>query len=127
MLRHFRNPDLGVLLLRLAVGAVFIYHGWGKLTNLNQTGQFFVSLGMNQAMAAVVAIIELAGGLAIVLGAITYLASLILALIMAGAIYLVKWPHGFAGYEFELTLLVACLTIFFTGPGKYSFILKRNK
>jgi putative oxidoreductase len=72
------------------------------------------------AAAVVVTLVELLGGLALVLGALTRLASLLLAIDMVVAVVVVHLPAGFflpLGSEFALTLLGATLTLLLTGPG----------
>ncbi|GAA0370818.1 hypothetical protein GCM10008968_28310 [Bacillus horti] len=66
-------------------------------------------MGIPRFMAYVVAVIELIGGLALVLGLGTRIVSALFAIIMLGAIFIVKIPAGFlgdgqsAGYELDLT------------------------
>jgi uncharacterized membrane protein YphA (DoxX/SURF4 family) len=38
--------DLGLLLLRLMIGIVFIYHGWSKVSNIAGTQQYFSTIGL---------------------------------------------------------------------------------
>lgn len=117
------NVDLGLFLIRLAVGVVFITHGYGKLMNISGTTGFFSSIGIPMAefFAWVVALVELIGGIALVLGLWVPVFGLLLAIIMFFAIVLVKWvgPNGgFSSSEFEIVLLFASLGIMFSGAGK---------
>jgi putative oxidoreductase len=68
--------------------------------------------------------VALLGGLAILLGVFARLAGALLAFEMVVAILVARLAGGFFapyGYEFELTLLGACLTFALTGPGRMSF------
>lgn len=111
----------GIFLLRVVVGLVFAAHGWGKLQGMEGTIGFFVSLGLPAFLAYVVAWVEFLGGLSLILGVFSRIASYLLAVVMVFAILLVKMKAGFmGGYELDLTLLVALLAIAWSGSGPYS-------
>ena len=117
----------GMVPLRVVVGLVFLMHGGQKLFifGLAGTADIMGKLGLPiPAVCAVVVIAaELLGGAAIVLGAFTRLAGAALAFEMVIAIIVARLHGGFFapyGYEFELTLLGACLTFALTGPGHIS-------
>lgn len=118
----------GFLILRLAVGAVFAVHGWQKLTVMSVGGVagFFGSLGIPfpEIAALVVTLVELVGGVALILGLGTRLVGALLAIDMLVALLLVHLPNGFAvengGYEFVLVLLAASLFFALSGPGRLS-------
>lgn len=116
-----RNADLGMLLIRLGLAAVFIVHGWMKLGAMDATIGFFATLGLPAALAWAVALIEFVGGIAMLLGVYTCVAGGLLAAVMLGAIIVVKGTMGFAGgYEFDVMLMLAALGVAFAGPGKYA-------
>ena len=115
------NISLGLLLIRLAVGGVFIAHGLAKVLSLDMTVGFFATLGLPAILAYIVTAIELLGGIAILLGLWTEIAGVLVALVMVGAIYTVKGKMGFlGGYELDLTLLLAALALAVSGPGRYT-------
>jgi uncharacterized membrane protein YphA (DoxX/SURF4 family) len=118
-----KNHDLGMLLLRLAVGVVFIAHGWAKFADMASTIGFFGQLGMPPVLAYVVAAVELLGGLALVLGLYVDLAALLLSIVMVVALVFVKMVTFKAGlmggYEFDLVLLASLLALIFVGPGRH--------
>jgi uncharacterized membrane protein YphA (DoxX/SURF4 family) len=115
------NLDAGLLLLRIAVGIVFIAHGWSKFMNLEGATAFFASLGLASLFVYLVAAVELVGGLAVLLGLFTDVAGILLTIVMAFAITLVKFSKGLlGGYELDLVLLLAALGIAFMGAGKYA-------
>ncbi|MEK9131640.1 MAG: DoxX family protein [Patescibacteria group bacterium] len=121
-LTQYKNTDLGLFLVRLGIGLVFIIHGWMKLSDMTGTLSFFVDmLHVGAFWAYLVAWVEFLGGLSMLLGVWTYWTGVILAINMVFAIVLVKVGKGFAGgYEFDLLLLLASLAIATVGPGKYT-------
>ena len=119
--------DLGIALLRVLLGILFIAHGGQKIFSfgLGTVTSGFSQMGIPMASitAPLVAIVELVGGIALVLGLFTKIAAILLAIDMIGAILLVHLRNGFFlpnGYEFALTLLVASVAMLLTGPGAYS-------
>ena len=123
-----RFAKWGMLPLRIVVGLVFLIHGGQKLFifGLAGTADIMGKLGLPLPLicAAIVIVVELLGGVAILLGVFTRLAGALLAFEMVVAIIVARWHGGFFapyGYEFEMTLLGACLTFAFNGPGRMSF------
>lgn len=122
-----RFAKWGMLPLRIVVGLVFMMHGAQKLFvfGLGGTADIMGKLGLPLPVvcAAIVIVVELLGGLAIILGVFTRLAGALLAFEMLIAILVARLSGGFFapyGYEFELTLLGACLTFALNGPGQMS-------
>lgn len=116
-----RRPNVGILLIRLGVGVVFLVHGIQKLTSLSSTVGFFGMLGVPSFLTYIVVAIEVLGGAAMILGVGVRLAGIGIVAVMLGAIFLVKAKVGFTGgYEFDLVLLLAALSITLLGAGKYS-------
>lgn len=119
--------DRGVLMLRLALGTVFVMHGWQKLAVMGHAGVagFLTQLGVPfpGVSAALLIAVELGGGLALLAGAFTRVAGLLIAAAMLVAVVTVHLPNGYFlpnGYEFTLTLLLANLSVAMTGAGAYS-------
>jgi putative oxidoreductase len=117
----------GMLPLRIVVGLVFLMHGAQKLFvfGLGGTADIMGKLGLPLPFvcATIVIVVELFGGLAILLGVFARLAGALLAVEMVVAILVARVHGGFFapyGYEFELTLLGACLTFALNGPGRMS-------
>ena len=128
-----RFATWGMLPLRIAVGLVFLMHGGQKLFvfGAGGTADIMSKLGIPlPSIAAVVVItVELIGGLAILLGVFTRLAGALLAFEMLIAVLVARLHGGFFapyGYEFELTLLMACLTFAAVGPGGSSLEAMRR-
>ena len=106
--------------LRLSLAATFIYHGWGKFP----VDAFSQAMSMPVPMVWAVALAELAGGAALIVGAfgkdiLTRIGGLIVIVIMIGAIGMVHAKNGFnvmsGGMEFQLLMLVTGL--YFTAKG----------
>ena len=122
--------SLALLLLRVVVGVTFFMHGKQKLGDLNGTEQFFNSLGIPvpALMAPLVAVTETVGGIMLILGLLTPLASLGVISTMLVAITTVhlKAGHAFVGapgkpsYETAAGYLAIALLMLLTGPGAYS-------
>ncbi|TDD16444.1 DoxX family protein [Nonomuraea diastatica] len=117
-----------LLLARIAVGVIFIVHGYQKFATMGIAGttKFFESVGIPLAgvAAPAVATLEVVGGLALVAGAALPIVGTLLALNMVGAIVFVHGANGFGagegGYEFVLALAAASLAIGFSGGGAFA-------
>lgn len=115
--------NLGVLLARLAVGAIFIYHGWSKLSDISQFQGLLESFNFPAIafFSYLIAIAELLGGIGVLLGILTRLAALGLAIIMLGALLIVHIGGG----EFNpmaqntLALFGACCGLVASGGGHW--------
>lgn len=114
--------DLGLLLLRIGIGVIFIVAGWGKLTGIEGVQGFFGNLGipLPALMAWVVAIVEFVGGIMVLLGAYARIPYLLLAIIMVVAIFTAKLDGGFSGARLEIMLILSNLALYLIGSGKYS-------
>lgn len=113
-------PDVGLLLIRLALSGVFMIHGFMKWQNLTKTMEFFSSLGLPETVVYLVIATEFFAGLMILFGWLTRVSSFALVVVMAFAIILVNFPKGFVGgYEYDSVLLIMSLALMLAGPGKY--------
>jgi putative oxidoreductase len=122
-----RRVDTGLLILRIAIGIVFLMHGGQKLFVYGFAGVTGAFGQMGAPMPAITgpltSIVEFLAGGALVIGLLTRLAALGLAIDMLGAIVLVHFKGGFfmpTGYEFAMTLLAANIAIAVAGAGYYS-------
>jgi putative oxidoreductase len=119
--------DCAPLALRFGAGIIFIAHGWMKVENgMPATAEFFTRLGIPMPMfnAYFVTSVELLGGIFLILGILTRLSSLALAVDMLVAMFTVHVKNGFfvnkGGYEFVLLLFAVCVYLMLAGGGKYS-------
>jgi putative oxidoreductase len=117
----------GMVPLRVVVGLVFLMHGGQKLFGfgLGGTADIMGKLGLPipSLSAGIVIAAELVGGLAILSGLYARWAGVALAIEMLVAIPVARVHGGFFapyGFEFELTLLGACLTFAALGSGGVS-------
>lgn len=117
-----KNLNLGLFLLRLVVGGVFLYHGIDKLTHMQGTIGFFGSLGFAPWLAWLIAILETAGGALMILGFCTCFLSAMFIVILLVAIFKVKlgMPMGIRAAELDIVVLVSSLAIMFTGAGRWA-------
>ena len=121
-------PDSGLLAVRLGLAAVFIVHGAMKLADVGTTMAFFENMSLPAWLGVVVGIIELLGGVAMLLGVYVKYAGYALAAVMVGAILAVKWKMGFVGgWEFDFVLLTAAIGIAWTGAGEYAVKIPEKK
>lgn len=126
VLQHSVLGDTALLLIRLAVGVAFMYHGWSKIQHpMTWMGPDAGFPGVIQALAAVS---EFGGGLAWIVGLLTPLASFGIACTMAVAVTKVAIIKGAplvsasGGPSFELALAYLCiaLVLMSLGPGRFS-------
>ncbi len=121
-------PDAGLLSVRLGLAAVFITHGAMKLATVAATMAMFVKMGMPGWLGVVVGLVELLGGVAMLLGVYMKYAGYALAAVMVGAILAVKWKMGFvSGWEFDFVLLTSSLGMAWVGAGEYSVKMPEKK
>ena len=112
----------GLTVLRIAMGVIFATHGYSKFaTGLGKTSAYFakVSIPLPELMGPVIAVLELIGGILLVLGWATRWLGLLFAIEMLVATLWVQMPaKGWNGSELERMLLASAITLFFAGAGK---------
>lgn len=121
-----RFTDLGILLLRLMVGLVFVTSGYSHLKDPDARSK---SIGMSKGFTIFLGIAELAGGLGVAAGVLTQLAAFGLILVMLGAIQkkIFVWHTGFwgeksSGWHYDLLFVLMNLLIAFTDGGRYVLV-----
>lgn len=120
--------DTALLLTRVAIGAIFIAHGWQKLSTngVDGTAAFFNQVGvpLPTVSAWLATLVELIGGGLLVVGLVVPIAGLLLAIDMVGAYLFVHAGKGIfvteGGYEFVLALGVTSLLLAAVGAGRFS-------
>lgn len=115
----------GLLLLRLVMGTAFILHGWSKIqTPLGWMGPEAAVPAILQALASLA---EFGGGMGLIVGFLTRIASLGIGSVMVVALTIVHLPQGQpfvskGGPSCELpAVYLACAVLFLlSGPGRFS-------
>ncbi len=122
-----RHQGIGLAIVRIITGIIFIAHGYQKLFVYGLAGvtASFTKMGVPLPSVAgpLVTMLEFFGGIGLVIGLLTRVIALGLAFDMLGAIFVVHLANGFflpTGYEFALTLMVVSLALFLGGPGRLS-------
>jgi putative oxidoreductase len=121
------NQSWGLTILRIVVGIVFLAHGWQKIFEygFHGTAGAFAAMGipLPAVSSAVVALVELLGGAALIVGLLTRWAAALNGFDMVVAILLVHLKNGLlkpGGFEHPLAMLAACIALVMLGPGAAS-------
>lgn len=123
-----RTSPYAALLLRASLGLMFIAHGLLKwlVFTLPGTAEFFASVGFPGWTAYPVTALEVAGGIALLLGVYVRPIAVVLALELVGATtvhisngWLFSNANG--GWEYPVFLLVACISLSLLGEGAFAF------
>jgi putative oxidoreductase len=120
--------SLALLIARIGLGIVFVAHGLQKLNDMGLSGVTagFRKMGVPAPAAAAyyATFVELIAGAALLIGAFTAVAGLLLLFDMLGALLLVHAKHGVfignGGYELVVALGVGALLLAVFGAGRYS-------
>jgi putative oxidoreductase len=130
------NNDVALTTLRVVLGVVFFAHGAQKMLGwfggfgFHATIAAFTHLGMPAPLAVLIICTEFFCGLGLIVGLLTRIASLGVAGLMIGAIFMVHLPNGFfmnwagtqkgEGIEFHLLALAVAATLLLRGAGAFS-------
>jgi putative oxidoreductase len=121
-----KNLDVALLVLRLALAAVLLYHGLPKVMNFGATVAGFQGMHVPAPTltAAFAVLSEVIGGILILMGIAVDIAGILVFIDMLGAIITVHLPNGFdftkGGWEHPFTVLVMALVLALAGPGRHS-------
>jgi putative oxidoreductase len=114
---------LGLLVLRAALGIIFLYHGYPKLIHGGGMQGLFVQHGLPGYFVFVAGVLETFGGALLICGLFTRPVALLLAIEMGVAIWKVHSSGGIMAvhnYEFPLAVGAGCLALASVGAGKLS-------
>jgi putative oxidoreductase len=123
------DADLGLLIIRVAMGGMIAAHGYNHFFGggrLPGAGRWFDSLGIRPGLvhAWVTAVVEVGAGLMFAVGFLTPLAAAGIIGIMSVAGIVVHRPNGFfivkEGYEYVLVVSLTCAGVAAIGPGQWS-------
>lgn len=123
--------DLGLLIIRLIIGLLFIGHGAQKLFGmfggygLKGTGGWLESIGVKPGvfMAFMAGASEFVGGLLFAAGVLTWVGAILIIITMVVGIATVHGKNGLwataNGYEYNLVLIAVAVGVALSGPGAY--------
>ena len=124
------SSDIASLSLRLTAATVFVKHGLPKLFGAPraQVRGMFTQGGMPGALFDAIAVLEVFGGITLVVGFLTPLVSILFVLQFVGIMALVvprkrKPPMSQkfeGGWEIDLVMLAIVFALFILGPGRFS-------
>lgn len=126
------SSSLVILAARILISILFILAGFGKLTAISATAGWFGSIGlpMPTATTIVVGLVELLGGLAVLIGFKTRIAAIVLAIFTLGATAIAHLDFSQAGnalmLQKNLGLTGGFLLLAVLGAGSYSIDARRN-
>ena len=115
--------------IRASIGAIFIVHSIKKFDPSWQ--EWLIEIGLPPEMQLPIALAEFIGGVFLIAGIFTRISASIFAVILLGAIFHIRWENGFfvskGGWEFDLIMLAAVLSIIAIGPGRISiaYLIKK--
>lgn len=120
--------DLGLLVLRVALGAVMVVHGVDSVLNqpLSAVADNARGLGipMPEASAVLQVYGQAIGGVLILLGLLTRVGGALVAVVMLGAWWFVHAGNGFfnqeGGFEYVMVLAAGGLALVLLGAGRFS-------
>ncbi|QDO94951.1 DoxX family protein [Formosa sediminum] len=128
-----KNTDLALLLIRLTLGGLMLFHGVAKLGHIDGIQHMLTDIGLPAVMAYGVYITELLAPVLMVIGWRTRLASLVYFFGMLTALFLRHADSMFelsktGGLAIELILLYAlpALALCISGAGKYALSYKHK-
>jgi len=119
-------------LLRLVLGVSMLYHGWEKLipagglsrahplAGVESFTHFVTTLGLPYWLGYVSVVTEFLGGALLILGLLTRLSGLLIAINMLVAIWTVNMRHGYSSSEYSLALVSMALMLVVAGSGALS-------
>jgi putative oxidoreductase len=120
----------GPLPIRILAGIAFIIHGLPKLSDIAGTQGFFGNVGLPPELAVLIGLLEVIGGIFLLVGVLTRITAVLFVIEMIGSILTVKISKGFVGgYELDLLLIAISISLLLTGPGRISIewdVLKRE-
>jgi putative oxidoreductase len=116
-----RLQPLALLIMRLALGAIMVVHGYHKVFGgLHHHADLVASLGLPRWSAYLSSFAEFIGGLLVLLGLFTRVAALAICIDLSVAIAKVHFHNGLTGnggYEFPLALATLAFALIFFGGG----------
>jgi len=112
-----------LLLLRVTLAVVMIYYGWPKVRDLQSNARDFVEMGFSPGMfwGTLIAVVEFAGGIAVLLGLYAELAAALFAFqMLVGTFWKLKIKKPFTDYSYDMQLFAMSLVVVSQGAGAHA-------
>jgi putative oxidoreductase len=118
-------PDIGATVARLALGLLFLPHGWPKIKDIKATASWVKGTGWpgGATFAVLFSLLEFFGAIAVLLGFLTQIVAALFALEMVATTIFAKTKLGkkyIGGYEMDIAFLLIALVVVLLGPGPWS-------
>ncbi len=118
-------PDVAALVGRVALGALFVAHGWPKIKDVRKPVGFVKGTGWpgGATFAVLFSLLEFFGGLALVIGLLTQIVAVLFVLEMIATTVFSKTKlkkKFISGYELDVAYAAFALVLAFLGPGAWS-------
>lgn len=120
---HSKNLDIALLVLRVSIASMMLFHGIPKLMQLFSEGaiQFADPMGLGENVSFMLAIFaEFFCSILIFFGVATRFAVIPPIITMLVAVFIVHFTDGFGRMEIALHYLLVYVVLFIAGSGKYS-------
>lgn len=122
------SAPYGIFALRVTTGALFLFHGLVKLFVFTPAGTagYFESIGLPGALGYLTMLVEIAGGLALILGVKARLVSLALVPVLLGAAFFghgasgFNWSNAGGGWEYPVMWAAVQAALALLGDGPYA-------
>lgn len=120
----------GILALRVTTGALFLFHGLVKLFVFTPAGTagYFESIGLPGALGYLTMLVEIGGGLALILGVKARIVSLALVPVLLGAAWFghggagFNWSNAGGGWEYPVMWAIVQAVLAALGDGAYALV-----
>lgn len=116
------SADFGILILRVGISVLMLTHGYTKLTGFLEGNRSFADpIGLGEQLSYILTIFaEFGCSILLILGLFSRAALIPLIFTMVVVVFIVHGPDPFAKKEHAISFLITYVTLFLTGPGKYS-------
>lgn len=123
-----KTAPYAALALRVTTGALFLFHGLVKLFVFTPAGTagYFESIGLPGALGYLTMLVEIAGGIALILGVKARIVSLALVPVLLGAAWFghggsgFNWSNPNGGWEYPVMWAVVMAALAVLGDGPYA-------
>jgi putative oxidoreductase len=118
------QADVVLLVVRVVLGVAMIYYGWPKAKDPAKNARDFDGTGFRPGWlwGGIVMVTELGGGLAVLVGLLTWIAAALIGfeMLVGFMVKATKWRKPFTDYSYDLQLAALALVLMAFGPGRIS-------